>query len=59
MHAGFWWGNVRGKRVLGRPGQRWDNNVKMDPYYDKGVDWIDLACDRCSWQGLLSIVTNL
>jgi len=32
VHAGFWWGNVRGNRVLGRPRHRWDNNVKMDPY---------------------------
>jgi hypothetical protein len=26
----FWWGNVRGKRPLGRPRRRWEDNIKMD-----------------------------
>ena len=30
MCTGFWWGNLRGKRPLGRPKRRWEDNIKMD-----------------------------
>ena len=44
MYTGFWWGPV-GKRPLGRPGHRWENNIEMDLKGVRwgGVDWIDLA----------------
>jgi hypothetical protein len=31
----------------------------MDPKKDGGVDWIDVACDRCKWRCLVSTVTKL
>jgi hypothetical protein len=30
VYTGFWWGNLRGKRPLGRPRRRWEDNIKMD-----------------------------
>jgi hypothetical protein len=41
-------GNPEGKRPLGRPRRRWENNIKIDVReigWD-GMDWIDLAQDR-------------
>jgi len=29
-YTGFWWGKPEGKRPLGRPRCRWENNIKMD-----------------------------
>jgi len=41
-------GKPEGKRPLGRPWRRWDNNIKI--YLQEvgcgGMDWIDLAQDR-------------
>jgi hypothetical protein len=37
-------GKPEGKRPLGRPRRRWENNIKMD-LQDLGC-WIDLAQDR-------------
>jgi hypothetical protein len=28
--GGFWWGKPEGKRLLGRPRRRWEDNIKMD-----------------------------
>ena len=41
-------GKPEGKRPLGRPRRRWENNIKMDLYeVGRGcVDWIELAQDR-------------
>ena len=30
MNAGYWWGNLTGKRPLVRPRCRWDDNIKLD-----------------------------
>jgi hypothetical protein len=41
-------GNPEGKRSLGRPRRKWENNIKVDLRkmgWD-GMDWIDLAQDR-------------
>ena len=41
-------GQPQGKRPIGRPRRRWEDNIKMDLSevgYDPG-DWIDLAEDR-------------
>ena len=41
-------GKPEGKRTLGRPGCRWDDNIKID-LQDVGcevMDWIDVAQDR-------------
>jgi hypothetical protein len=41
-------GKPEGKRPLGRPRHRWENNIKMDlrAIGWGGMDWIDLAQDR-------------
>jgi len=44
-------GKPKGKRPLGRPRHRWEDNIKMDlqEVGCRGTDWIDLAQgkDRC------------
>ncbi|KAJ4447243.1 hypothetical protein ANN_09247 [Periplaneta americana] len=46
-------GRPEGKRSLGRPRRRWEDNIKMDltkvGYDDR--DWINLAQDRDRWLG--------
>jgi len=41
-------GKAEGRRPLGRPRRRWEDNIKMD--HQKvgcgGIDWIELAQDR-------------
>jgi hypothetical protein len=41
-------GKPEGKRPLGRPRHRWEDNIKMDlrEIGWGGMDWIDLAQDR-------------
>jgi hypothetical protein len=40
-------GRPEGKRLLGRPRRRWEDNIKMDLQEVKcDMDWIDLAHDR-------------
>ena len=48
--AGFWWGNPQGKRPLGRPRSRWEDDIKMllQEVGCEGMDWIELAQDRDS-----------
>jgi hypothetical protein len=38
-------GNLEGKRLLGRPRYKWEDNIKMDlrDIGGSGMDWIDLA----------------
>ena len=50
-----------GKRPLGRPRRRWEDNIKMDvPEVGCGVmDWIKLAQDRDMWQALVNAVMDL
>jgi hypothetical protein len=49
-----------GKRPLGRPRLRWEDNIKMDlqEVGCGGIDWIDLAQDRDRWLGLVNAVMN-
>jgi hypothetical protein len=53
-------GKHEGKRRLGRPRHRWEDNIKMDlqEVGCGGVDWIELAQDRDRWQALVSTVMN-
>jgi hypothetical protein len=41
-------GKLGGKRPLGRPRLRWEDNIRMGrkEIGSEGVDWIDLAQDR-------------
>ena len=49
-----------GKRPLGRPGCRWEKNIKMDhKEVGRGCgDWMELAQDRDRWRALVSTVMN-
>ena len=50
-----------GKRPLGRPRRRWEDNIWMDRQ-EMGLryeDWIGLAQDRDRWRALVSAVRNL
>jgi hypothetical protein len=51
-------GRPEGKRPLGRPRIRWDDNIKMD-LLDRGMDWIDLAQDRDGWWAVVNAVMNV
>jgi hypothetical protein len=54
-------GRSEGRRLLGRPRRRWENNIKMDlkeiGFGD--VDWIHLAQDRERWRAVVNTVMNL
>jgi hypothetical protein len=45
-------GNPEGKRLLGRPRSRWEDNIRMDlrDIGWGGIDWIDVAQDRTQWR---------
>ena len=53
-------GKPEGKRRLGRPRRRWEDNIKMDL---EGVgrgcgDWMELAQDRDRWRAHVSMAMN-
>ena len=50
-----------GRRPLGRPRHRWEDNIKMDRQEVGGgsMDWIKLSQDRNKWWALAYAVTSL
>ena len=54
-------GKPEGKRPLGRPRRRWEDNIKMDlqELGCGGMDWIELAQDRDRGRALVNAVMNL
>jgi hypothetical protein len=54
-------GKPEGKRILGRPRRRWEDNIKM--YLQEvgcgGMGWIELAQDRDRWRAFVNAVMNL
>ena len=54
-------GKPQGKRLLGRPRRRWEDNIRMDLQEVGGGsgDWMELAQDRDRWRALVSTVRNL
>ena len=53
-------GKPEGKRPLGRPRRRWEDNIKMDlqEVGYGGTDWIELAQDMDRWWALVNAVMN-
>jgi len=52
-------GKPEGKRPLGRPRHRWEDNIKMDLWeVGGGGDWMELAQDRNRWRALVNMVMN-
>jgi hypothetical protein len=61
---GIYWvavGKTEGKRPLGRPRRRWEDNIKMvlQEVRCGGMEWIELAQDRESWWALVNAVMNI
>jgi len=53
-------GKPEGKRPLGIPRHRWEDNIKMDLREVRGGgDWMELAQDRDRWRALVNTVMNL
>ena len=60
MCTKFLVGKPEGKRPLGRPRRRWEDNIKMD-LHEVGRccgNWMELAQDRDRWRALVSTVMN-
>jgi hypothetical protein len=54
-------GRPEGKRALGRPRSRWEDDIKMD-LREIGIDganWFRLAQDRVQWRTFVNMVMNL
>jgi hypothetical protein len=54
-------GRPEGKRRLGRPRRRWEENIKPD-FREIGIDganWIRVARDRVPWRPFVNTVMNL
>jgi hypothetical protein len=49
-------GKPKGKRLLGRPRRKWENNIKMvlKELRCNVVDWIHRAQDREQWRALVN-----
>ena len=54
-------GKPEGKRSLGRPRRRWEDNIKTDLQEVGGScgDWMELAQDRDRWRSLVRTVMNI
>jgi hypothetical protein len=54
-------GRPEGRRLLGRPRRRWEDNIKV--YLQEvgcgRMDWIELAQDRDRWWAFVNAVMNL
>jgi hypothetical protein len=54
-------GGPEGKRPLGRPRRRWEDNIKIElrEIGIDGVNWIRLAQDRVQWRAFVNTVMDL
>jgi len=54
-------GKPEGKRSLGRPRRRWEDNIKMDLQEVGGGrgDWMELAQDRDRWRALVGLSDSI
>jgi hypothetical protein len=54
-------GRLKGKRSLGSPRCRWEDNINLD-LREIGIyvaNWIRLAQDRVQWRAFVNTVMNL
>jgi hypothetical protein len=54
-------GKPEGKKPLGRPKRRWEDNIKLD-LREVGIDganWIQLTQDSVQWRAFVNTVMNL
>jgi len=64
MRKGAYWdlvGNPEGKRPIGRPRGRKEDNIKMD-IQEVGcgsMGWIELVQDRDRWWGMVNVIMEL
>jgi hypothetical protein len=61
VFTGVWLGSLEGKRPLGRPRRRWEDNIKLDlrKIGIDGANWIQLAQDRVHWWASVNTIMNL
>jgi hypothetical protein len=54
-------GKPEGKRPLGRPRRRWEDNIRiyLREIRKAGMDWNDLAHNRNQWRALVYTAINL
>ena len=54
-------GKPEGKRPLGRPRRRWEDNIKtvLQEVGCGGMDWIYLPNDKDRWRALVNAVMNI
>jgi hypothetical protein len=54
-------GIPEGKRSLGRPRRRWEDNIRMDLMEIRWerVDWMHLVQDMDRWRAVVNTVMNL
>jgi hypothetical protein len=54
-------GKPEGKRLLGRPRHRWEDNIKTgrQEVGCEDMDWIDVPLDREKWRAHVNAVMNL
>ena len=54
-------GKPEGRRPLGRPMRKWEDNIKMDlqEVGCGGMDWIELAQGWDRWRALVNAAINL
>jgi hypothetical protein len=54
-------GKPEGKRPLGRPRRRWEDNIKMEvrEVGCGGMDWIEMAQDRDRLRAFVNAVMKL
>ena len=54
-------GKPEGKRPLGRPRRRWEDNIHMGLHEVGcgGMDWTDVVQDRDRWRAFVNAVMNL
>jgi len=52
-------GKPEGKRPLGRPRRKWEDNIKLDlREVEGGGDWMELVQYRDRWRSLVNTVMN-